>query len=155
MGFYDNFLRLCNQRGLPPTTAAERAGIDRSAVSRWKKGKLPYSSTLHKLAEFFDVDANSLLNDIIGEYSNAEDMLLTAQERRLVSAWRLTDTNTRANIAFMLRSTGFTFVEADSDAVKQSMDYFRRYNDELSNSVQGRKLAGIETVDINKPLDDL
>ena len=41
MGFYDNYIRLCNERGEPPTRVAIDVGVDRSAATRWSKGAMP------------------------------------------------------------------------------------------------------------------
>ena len=53
MSFYDNFLRLCAERGETPSGAAGAIGLSNAAATGWKKGKTPSDLTLAKLAEHF------------------------------------------------------------------------------------------------------
>lgn len=59
--FYDNFIKICIDKGIKPSVALANAGIDKSAGSRWKKGKSPTDATLQKLAEYFGVPKAVLL----------------------------------------------------------------------------------------------
>lgn len=65
--FYDNFVQLCEQKGVKPTRAATEAGIARSAVSHWKasweKGEevLPTNANAKALAGYFGVTVDRLL----------------------------------------------------------------------------------------------
>jgi len=66
--FYDNFVQLCEQRGVKPTRAAMETGIARSAVSHWKasweKGieVLPSNANAKALAVYFGVTVDRLLS---------------------------------------------------------------------------------------------
>lgn len=62
--FYDIFRDLCEQRGLKPGPAAEACGINRSNVTLWKqKGYTPRPDALNKIAAFFDVPVDYLLDN--------------------------------------------------------------------------------------------
>ena len=58
--FYDEFLRLCVERGEAPTTVAKKVGVDKSAATRWSKGAVPRGATLVRLANYFGVSVGQL-----------------------------------------------------------------------------------------------
>ena len=63
MNFYNKFLILCNEAGEKPSAVAERAGLSRSQVTRWKSGKGVTDASVLKIAEYFGVDPGSLMAD--------------------------------------------------------------------------------------------
>ena len=66
--FYTNFVKLCNRKGIAPTAAAAKMGFQRSVATRWSKGAEPRRATLEKVADYFGVSVDYLLN---GEKENA------------------------------------------------------------------------------------
>jgi len=66
MTFIEKFERLCRLHGLSERAAANRIGVNQSAISRWRsRGSLPRPSLAKKLADFFDTPVEILLNDDI------------------------------------------------------------------------------------------
>ena len=61
--FYNNYVNLCNIKGLSPSAAAEAMGFKRSVVSRWSKGTQPRQATLQKIAGYFGVTVEYLSGD--------------------------------------------------------------------------------------------
>lgn len=61
--FYDNFIKICIDKGVKPSVALANAGIDKSAGSRWKKGKSPTDTTVQKLADYFGISKAELLHE--------------------------------------------------------------------------------------------
>lgn len=60
--FYDIYMELSKQRGISPSKAADEIGINRATVTNWKKkGATPSGETLAKIAEYFNVTVDSLL----------------------------------------------------------------------------------------------
>ena len=59
--FWLAFKQLAKSRGLSPSAAAEQAGLNRAVAFKWRKGAIPRSSTVAKLAAFFDVSPQHLL----------------------------------------------------------------------------------------------
>lgn len=59
--FYENFKKLCDERGTTPTAVALDMGISTSLTSRWKHGGKPRIETLNKIADYFGVSASYLL----------------------------------------------------------------------------------------------
>ena len=61
--FYDIFERLCSEKGVKPGRAADEIGISRATVTNWKKnGYSPRETVMRKVADYFDVSVDSLLN---------------------------------------------------------------------------------------------
>lgn len=71
--FFETFVALATQKGLSPSVAAEKAGLNRSAVTTWKKGRIPGEATLSKLAAYFGVTREYLLDGAPTE-SGSNDM---------------------------------------------------------------------------------
>ena len=59
--FYERFLALCNARDVKPTSVADAIGLSRMNASFWKKGSMPSSANLQKLADYFEVPVGYLL----------------------------------------------------------------------------------------------
>lgn len=62
--FYDIFSDLCKSIGKSPTGVALELNIQRGTVSNWKNnGAVPNPDALKKIAEYFDVTVDDLLDD--------------------------------------------------------------------------------------------
>lgn len=59
--FWDNFVKLCNQKNMKPNNVAKELGIPSGSVTDWKNGRVPRSTTLQKIADYFNVSTNDLL----------------------------------------------------------------------------------------------
>lgn len=60
--FYDVYCRLCDENGLSPSGAAKEIGFNKGTVSVWKKtGNPPKGELLNKIAEYFHVSTDYLL----------------------------------------------------------------------------------------------
>lgn len=62
--FYENFKRLCSERGTTPTAVAKAMGISTSMTANWKKGGVPRADTLQKVADHFGVSTSYLLGNV-------------------------------------------------------------------------------------------
>lgn len=62
--FYDNFIRLCKQKGVTPSAVMRTIGLNKSSASYWKKGSTPSSDTLRKLADYFGVSMDYLSGNV-------------------------------------------------------------------------------------------
>ena len=61
--FWDNFVFLCNQKGVAPNVAAAAVGVKSSGtVTGWKNGATPRQGVLRKLADYFGVSVDVLSN---------------------------------------------------------------------------------------------
>ena len=64
MGFYDNFVMLCNKVGKKPSKVALEIGISKSIVSRWKSGGGATDATARKVADYFGVPVSELTGTV-------------------------------------------------------------------------------------------
>lgn len=62
--FYERLILLCNERGTTPTAMAKAMGISTSMTANWKKGGVPRSDTLQKVANHFGVSVSYLLGEM-------------------------------------------------------------------------------------------
>lgn len=70
--FYDQYCLLCKKAGVSPSKAAMDIGIAKSTVSVWKnRGTAPQVAQLQKIADYFHVSTDYLLN---GEDSRELDL---------------------------------------------------------------------------------
>ena len=63
MGFYSNFLSLCNKDNKSPSRVVLEIGLKKSAVTRWKNGGNPTDATVQKIADYFNVPVSELLDE--------------------------------------------------------------------------------------------
>lgn len=61
MSFYINYVRLCNEIGLSPSAAAEKAGIKKSNVTHWSNGGGVRESTIQRLCDTYGWKREQLL----------------------------------------------------------------------------------------------
>lgn len=61
--FYEQFLALCKTRDAKPTAVASAIGLSKTNASFWKKGSMPSSANLQKLADYFEVPVGYLLGN--------------------------------------------------------------------------------------------
>ena len=59
--FYENFLNLCQKAGKSPSSVVTEIGLNKSAVTSWKKGTNPTNSNLVKISHYFGVSVDELL----------------------------------------------------------------------------------------------
>ena len=62
--FKENFIRLCNERGEPPTVVCQKIGVTSSAFSKWTDESVPRRATLMRIADYFGVSVDYLLGDV-------------------------------------------------------------------------------------------
>ena len=55
------FIKLCNERGVAPTTVCNDIGLSAATFSCWTDESVPRKTTLYKLADYFNVTVDYLL----------------------------------------------------------------------------------------------
>jgi transcriptional regulator with XRE-family HTH domain len=63
--FWNNYIYLCRNIKKKPNAVAEELGISSGTVTGWKRGATPSTEKLEKIASFFGVTINDLLNNDI------------------------------------------------------------------------------------------
>ena len=61
--FKENFIRLCNEKGIAPTVVCTSVGLSDAAFSKWTDQSVPRRATLMRIADYFGVT----VDDLIGE----------------------------------------------------------------------------------------
>ena len=87
--FYEKFLRLCQERGVSPTTACMDMHISDGAWRRWREGASPRGATLSKVCGYFGVTPGSMLNDsedivYIDQCEDVRQIVFENQEQRIL-----------------------------------------------------------------------
>lgn len=59
--FFEQYSRLCKERGMSANGVAKIIGVSSATVTQWKTGSLPQQRTLERVAEYFGVSADYLL----------------------------------------------------------------------------------------------
>lgn len=62
--FYDEFLKLCRNKGVSIPQASSDIGISRTTVSKWReRGSTPHTDVIIRIAEYFDVSVAELVGE--------------------------------------------------------------------------------------------
>lgn len=73
--YYENFQKLCEEKGVKPSTVSKETGISTATLTSWKQGKYtPKQDKLQKIADFFGVSLEVLMTgkDQNGYYFDQE-----------------------------------------------------------------------------------
>lgn len=70
--FWDNFVSLCNKKGISPNGACAELGLSSAIATKWKNGTVPRDTTLQKIADYFNVPADYLKGKDISDLPGAE-----------------------------------------------------------------------------------
>lgn len=80
--FYDNYVRLCAQKGKSLSHVAEAVGLSRTSPNGWKNGKYPSEVNLQKLADYFGVTVAYLKGE--EDTITVDGISITPEERKLL-----------------------------------------------------------------------
>ena len=58
--FWNSFIAICNDNNTTPTATVKALGISLGSVTKWKNGAQPNSTTLKKIADYFNVSIETL-----------------------------------------------------------------------------------------------
>ena len=61
--FFDRYSALCKGKGKTPTGVALELNVSRATVNYWKNGNVPKQETLIKIADYFEVSVDYLLEN--------------------------------------------------------------------------------------------
>ena len=92
--FFDNLRELCHSRRTSVSAVAEEIGLSSASASGWRKGSIPKSDTLQKLADYFGVttdfllkgDAETFTNTVNGAISGSSVIIGSRAEKIISSA---------------------------------------------------------------------
>ena len=61
--FWENFIALCNNKGLTPNKVCADLGFSTGTATWWKKGREPRDTALQKIADYFGVTVSDLIEE--------------------------------------------------------------------------------------------
>lgn len=61
--FWNNYVRLCSEKKKSPNGVANELELSSGSITAWKKGAVPRSTTLQKIADYFGVSVSYLLGE--------------------------------------------------------------------------------------------
>lgn len=86
--FYDRLLALCQENNEKITPVIKKLGLSAGSIARWRNGTVPDGNTICKIAEYFNVSSDYLLEktDIKKSPSEAdEDRILKGEIAKIFS----------------------------------------------------------------------
>lgn len=81
--FKNNFIKFCNNKGVPPTVVCQKLGLSSAAFSKWTDESVPRKATLMKIADYFGITVEQLLAEP-EEPTRIPDDSLSLMEQRNV-----------------------------------------------------------------------
>ena len=128
--FYDKFILLCKERNVAPTRVLLDIGLSKSAQNKWAKGAKPGSDAVHKLADYFNVSTDYLLDK-----ENENTPVLTEKDERdiekhLAATLKLLEDKQDA-VSFM----GEVMTDADRELLAMAI----RYSMEIGKTIAKQK----------------
>lgn len=69
--FWNNFVTLCNEKGISANGVCSQLGLSNATATKWKSGSVPRSTTLKKIADYFGVSVEQLIGKP-GKYDRLE-----------------------------------------------------------------------------------
>lgn len=109
--FKQNFIKICTERGVAPTSVLKQIGLSNATFSCWNDDSIPRQTTLVKIADYFGITVEDLLRDpsepqtapaqatpetdpLLDEFAQLLDQL-TVKELRELKAFMLEKINSR------------------------------------------------------------
>ena len=66
--FYEKLSLLCASKGISVTQFCKEVGLSNSTATKWKKGSVPFHSSLYRISKYFDVEIEYLLDNDYMDY---------------------------------------------------------------------------------------
>lgn len=88
--FYDNFKKLCDERNEKPYSLMRKLEVKSPhVIEQWKKGSIPHASLLQKIADYFGVTIDYLINGENIQHSEDPELDEYLEELRSRSEMRM------------------------------------------------------------------
>ena len=87
--FWQNFILLCNKKGISPNGLCAELGFSTATATKWKKGSVPHMSTLAQIAKYFNVSVEYLMGETEERAPEQSDQpTLSEGEKKLLELFR-------------------------------------------------------------------
>ena len=109
--FYDTILHLCELNGKKITNVIADLELSAGNPSKWKSGNVPKADTLTKLADYFHVSVDYLL-----ERESPDSFTLSPQEEELILCYRQASPDDRELVNLALKKYRANPAKSDKSA---------------------------------------
>ena len=83
--FWENFYNLCENNGEKPLHVVKKLGIAAGSITKWKNGAIPNAANLAKIANYFGITVDELMNNDSPKFTPAaETQQLDRENLRMV-----------------------------------------------------------------------
>lgn len=139
MTFYEKYLSLCRNIGKSPSAVANAIGLNNSSVTYWKRGSLPKAGTVVKLADYFGVPADYLIDeDMDDPYPFKNESLIDRINRlpylKINNAYKVNkveiDENGKVTVVYELAPKGIS-----ADEFQKLLSFVTRLSDSYGIAV--------------------
>lgn len=84
--FWDNFKRMCDEKGLKPTPVLKGCGISTGSIGRWQKGASPYADAVLSIAEYLNCSTDILLRGY--DFKKIGNKEVSHEEMKMIEMYR-------------------------------------------------------------------
>ena len=84
--FWDNFKKICDEKGLKPTPVLKECGISTGSIKKKKKGASPYADAVLTIAEYLNCSTDVLLRG--SEYIRSGENQVSSDELKMLEMYR-------------------------------------------------------------------
>ena len=102
--FKDQFVKICNAKGVSPSAACKAIGLSHSTYAQWDDSSVPRRATLQKFADYFGVSVDYLLGKE-DEKKPTDDGELSDVESALLELFRTIPEESQRMYLEVLRAT--------------------------------------------------
>lgn len=109
--------RLCKARSTTITSVEKLAGLSKSSIAKWDTNS-PSIDKVLRVCSVLEVPLSAVVDDPYAKEKPATENgsgLMSAEERRLVSAWRRATDKERATISVLLADYGMSLDQDTSE----------------------------------------
>ena len=71
--FFERFLQLCHEYKTAPNAVAAKLNLSSGSVTAWKRGTMPRTDTVQKLAKYFHVTSDYLIGNVNEPYFHLDN----------------------------------------------------------------------------------
>ena len=86
MDFMNNFVSLCESKGVAPTAVLVALGMSKGNYAAWKEGRIPKIQQLQKIADYFNVSVDYLLGNKTEKAATLSDDGYSEKKKSLLKA---------------------------------------------------------------------
>lgn len=104
--FYDNYLRICEEKGLSPSRVLTELNISRGSLGRWKTGGKPRNEYKKKIADYLGVTVHDLMCEQTEKEMHPDNTpgVLSTKENILLAMYRSLPADQRSVLLAMIEA---------------------------------------------------